>query len=85
MFASFTPAATSETPVLCCDELSQVKENAIRYTAGALLRKLERKYSKQKGGETASLCTVALKKCQETLCRQCTTIFGQFSRVDSTC
>ena len=38
--ALFTPSATkiTDNPV-SCDELSHIEENAIRYTAGALLRK----------------------------------------------
>ena len=48
VLAQFTPAASSKTPLSCCDQLSHVEENAIRFTAGALLRKLEKNIRNRK-------------------------------------
>ena len=53
---------TSPASVATCSrQLTYVKENAVRYTAGYIIRKLQNKFSRQKTQEEIE-CSRALKK-----------------------
>ena len=55
------PSSSSAEAPTPREQLSNVEENAIRYAAGYVIRKLETKYSKQKT-ESSRECTQALKE-----------------------
>ena len=58
---SLSPPQPSTSSAETTRELSKVEENAIRYAAGYVIRKLETKYSKQKT-ESSMECTQALQE-----------------------
>ena len=59
---SFSSTSNADGAAVCCErKLTDVEENAIRYTAGAVIRKLEKKYTQLKT-QSAQQCVTALKE-----------------------